>query len=280
MSIKDQAIAWVRSVAGNHLPHTARNYRVATYLGLTEHNALGGIATLQPTEGKIVDANDVFTLLKESGSRFVVVHNGLLSQPVSVGDKVRMSFYQLRRFDGSLANGSEDAAVGGIRSIALTGAKSIFPVKWEGRYIASENEKFAASFTEIGNPYLRDLITQMEGIPVNDGTRRVVNILIDAGATELRFNDPPEEDSATNPPAIRCKVKTEKHDGLVEIAYDRANDTYTIKLTPTAGEPQILDWVHFDELGNQLIDGIDDGNWRKAKVTVTKPAPKARTVAA
>ena len=47
--------------------------------------------------------------------------------------------------------------------------------------------------------------------------------------------DPPEEKSADTPPAVLASVATQKFSGRVEIYYDRASDTYGIRLTPVAG---------------------------------------------
>lgn len=263
---KDTAIAWVRSVVSQHVGKNIRRYTVATYTGAVQHNSLGGKSYLLPKEGKVVDQNECFTLVKTGVTEFVVVVTSLLNTPVTIGEKVKLDFYQLRRFDGTMADGSEDPAVGVSRTIMLTGAQTIFPVKWEGRYLGI-NEKFEASYRHIQNPYLQDLIRQMEGIPVNDDWRRAVNILVDSHCTELDFNDPLEEDSATSPPSIRCRVQTAKVTGALEIAYDRAADTYLIHLQPDGGETQTFEDIHFDELGPKLIDLIDDLEWSKVKVT-------------
>lgn len=41
----------------------------------------------------------------------------------------------------------------------------------------------------------------------------------------------------------------------------------------------IIDDVHFNELGNVLVESTDDGEWLKAKVTVLKAAPKKKSPA-
>jgi hypothetical protein len=217
-----------------------------------------------------------------------------LSQPVTAGAKVRIEGYQLRRFDGTLADGSEDAAGEGVKTITLTGTQTMFPVNWEGRYLGI-NEKFSAGYRQIQNPYLRDLIKQCEHIPVNGGLRRIVNILVDATGRDLDFVDPPEEESALVAPAIKVSVATQKFIGQVEIFYNRPDDMYGIRLTPTplaqlqvappAGSTAelnmrlgdaLIEDITFDELGDALLVAIDDEKWAEAKVTVLKPAPKKR----
>jgi hypothetical protein len=279
MSLKDSARDWLKKVVGNHVGKNIRRYEFATYLGEVRHNSLGGVGYLQPIEGTVVDASDLFTLVKTSTNKFCVILSSLLSAPVDIGVKVSVQFYNLRRFDGTLADGSEDASIDGCRTVMLTGTETKFPVKWEGRYLGVD-ERFQESYREIKNPYLRDLIMQMERIPVNGGMRRIVNVLVDAGATALDFVDPPEEQSAVTPPAIRVKVDNKKFVGAVEVFYDRAADTYGILLTPTtAGEERVITDVHFNELGDALQVCVDDETWMQAKVTMLKPARKPKVAA-
>lgn len=279
MSLKDSARDWLKKVVGNHVGKNIRRYEFATYLGEVRHNSLGGVGYLQPIEGTVVDASDLFTLVKTSINKFCVILSSLLSAPVDIGVKVSVQFYNLRRFDGTLADGSEDASIDGCRTVMLTGTETKFPVKWEGRYLGVD-ERFQESYREIQNPYLRDLIMQMERIPVNGGMRRIVNVLVDAGATALDFVDPPEEQSAVTPPAIRVKVDNKKFVGAVEVFYDRAADTYGILLTPTtAGEERVITDVHFNELGDALQACVDDETWMQAKVTMLKPARKPKVAA-
>lgn len=282
MSLKDTARDWVKSVISTHLGSNIRRYEWTTYVGELRHNMLGAVAYQLPIEGTVVDANDQFTLVKISANKFSVILSALLSEPVAIGSKIAVKFYNLRRFDGSLADGSEDASVDGCRSFTLTGTETMFPVQWEDRYLGI-NEKFKGTYREIQNPYLRDLITQMEKIPVNGGMRHIVNVLVDAGAKDLDFVDPPEEKSGEIAPAILATVATRKFEGRVEIAYDRGSDTYEIRLTPAnGGDADDMTGIHFDELGDALQLAIDDETWMQAKVTLLKAArkPKAATTTA
>ena len=269
-------------MVNKHLGSNIRQWQSTTYVGELRHNTYGGVAYLPPLQGTVVDESEQFTLVKLSPNKFCVILSALLSEPVAIGSKIGVKFYQLRRFDGSLADGGEDAPVDGCRSFTLTGTETLFPVQWEDRYL-SINEKFKHTYREIQNPYLRDLITQMEKIPVNGGMRRIVNVLVDAGAKDLEFVDPPEEKSAETPPAVLAKVATQKFTGRVEIAYNRASDTYELRLTPAdGGDAVAMTDIHFDELGDALQAAIDDETWMQAKVTLLKAArkPKAEAAAA
>lgn len=279
MTLKQQSADWVRSVVPKHAAKNARRYIWTTYVAEVSHDAFGGITYLSPQEGKVVEQSDLFTLVKTGPSSFCVTLTSLLAQPVSIGDRVRLEFYQLRRFDGSLADGMEDASVDGSRTMTLTGTETRFPVTWPKRYLGID-EKFESRYQPIRNPYLQDLIQQMEKMPANSGLRRVVNILVDANPTNLQFVDPTEENSATTPPAIRLHVATKKLVGLVEVSYCRGSDTYSIGITPAdqEQEPRTIDDVHFDELGDALQVLIDDESWMQVKVTVLKKAPRAKVI--
>jgi hypothetical protein len=282
MSLKDKAAAWLKTVVAAQLASNARRYSWSTWTGEVRVNALGGVTYLDPQEGKVVDASDEFLLVKTSPNNFCVVLKELLTEEPAIGAKVRMEFYQVRRFDGTKADGSEDAASNGCRSFMLAGAHSQFPVKWEGRYLGI-NERHAHAYREIQNPYLRDLITQMEAIPVDNGLRRSVNVLIDAGATDLDFVDPPEEQSVGTPPAIRFKVANAKFTGHVEINYDRPSDYYRVLCTKPypsldTEETERHEDVDFEQLASLLADLLDTEEWKKVKVTVLKAAPKQKAV--
>lgn len=277
MSLKEQASAWVQSVAAAHLGANVRRYTISSYVGEVRTNMLGGIGYLRAQEGKVVAITDQFTLVKVSAGKLCVFLNALLSQPVEVGTKARFDGYQLRRFDGTLADGTDDASVGGFHSVAI-GVTSMFPVTWPGRYLCI-NEKFAGGYRFIQNPYLRDLITQMESTKVNAGVRRVVNVLIDANASDLDFNDPPEEQSAVSAPSIKARVATSKFTGAVEVFYTRSDDMYGLRLKSDAGGEEVIFDIPFTDLGDALLSAIDDETWALAKVTVLKAAPKKRVPA-
>ncbi len=276
MESKENIRQWLSQNINKHVGANIRNYTYRFYNGACSHNKLGGVNYLTPSEGKVVEVTDTFTLVKTSPNSFDVILNSYLPAGLTVGDKISMKFYRLNRFDGTNADGTEDPAVGNVRTYSLTGTESKFPVKWDGRYLGSVNEKFQDDYTPIQNPYLRDLIDQMEKFPVNGGFRKVVNVLIDANATGLEFIDPTEAKSAEIPPAIKCRVATKKIVGTVSVEYDRATDTYTIRVTPDGKDEEVSDMVHFDELGPQLIELIDDDQWLNVKVIITKKASKKK----
>lgn len=276
MSLKEKARDWIKTVVAPHIGKNIRSFKWSTYTGEMGHNQLGGVIFLQPAEGKVVEKDDEFTLIKTGPANFTVIVTGLLSDPVTVEDKVTVKFYQPRRFDGTAADGSEDPSTNGSRTIMLTGVKTLFPAKWEGRYLCI-NERHAATYTEIQNPYLRDMLEQMEAMPVDGGLRHAVNVLVDAGAQDLQFIDPSEADSVDTPPGLSMRIANGKFAGTLYLGYDRGADTYFLELTRADGsDKRRLDDIHFNELGPRLIEEIDDREWLKARVTITKKAPKKK----
>lgn len=276
MNLKDQARIWIKTVVGNHLGRNIRNFKFVAYTGETSHNQLGSVSYLLSAEGKVVEQGEDFTLIKTGPGAFTIVVSKLLSEPVGLEDKVAVTFYKQRRFDGTAADGSEDSSVDGIRTVMITGVETRFPATWEGRYLGI-NERFNASYTVIQNPYLRDMITQMEREKVDGGLRYIVNVLVDAGATNLMFTDPVQVESVATPPGMTVQVANSKFTGSVFVGYDRGADTYFIDLTPgEGGDTRRIDDVHFNELGERLIEAIDDREWLKAKVVITKKAPKKK----
>lgn len=278
-TLKTKAQAFLNSHVAAHLPANVRKYTWRNYLGEDNHNMLGGVSYLEPAEGAVVAADADFTLVKTGRASFDVISTPLLGDPVNIGDKLALKYYQLRRFDGTLADGSQDPAVNGIQRFNLTGARPMFPVKWEGRYLGI-NERVKDTYQAIQNPYLRDMIQQIEGLSVAMGAdRKLISILIDAGATQLTFVDPKEDQSCEIPPAIAmhfAKAKfTGGQPGDFRIEYDRASDTYTVYKTAAGLAEQIRD-VHFPDLPEVLADALDDGSWAKVQVTVLKKAPVKR----
>lgn len=277
MSTKEIAKTWLRNRVHNFVGANIRQWKWTSYVGEIAHNTLGGIVELNPIEGKVVDIADGFVLLKVTANTFHVTSESLLTQPVDVGDKVKFEFYQRRRFDGLKADGSEDPAKDGFVSFMLTGTKTYFPATWEGRYIHNQ-ERHPFEYTTINNPYLRDLIEQMEVMPVDGGRRCAINVLIDAGGKNLRFVDP-SEDSAEKP-AIVCEISNTKTEGTATVQYDRASDTYEVVFACPGYPDTLIQDIYFDGLGDVLKDLIDDGTWAQAKVTILKAAPKKKQAAA
>lgn len=283
MSKKDQAATWLRSVVAKHLPANARKYSWATYTGEVQHGMLG-VGYLSPAQGKVVDASDEWLLVRTERSEFTIVDKSLLCIQPEVGATVELEFYRPRRFlDHTLADGGEDPAVDGCQRFVIGRTTTYLPAKWEGRYLGIDEHR-ADRYQEIQNPYLRDLIEQLEKMSVDGGMRFASNVLVDAGVRTVEFVDPPEENVDIQP-AIRFSVANKAFTGEVEINYDRGLDYYrVIKTVPYPSlntmERIVHEEIDFLQLPDLLKEILDDGEWRKVQVTILKPAPRTRGVPA
>lgn len=272
---------WLTARAHSHLGSNIRSFKWTSWLGQPKNNTLGGLSFLRPQEGKVVEMDDDLVLIKTKPSEFCVVARDLLNTQIEIDSKVKLSFYDLRDFDGLKSDGSEDPADGrGFKSYMLTGAKTLMPAIW-GERSKWSRETVKSGWTAIQNPYLRDLIGQMEGISVGAG-RNLVNVLIDANGTTPTYIDPPEEHSAHDDnqrwPAILTTVNSAKFRGDVAIRYNRGADSYEVEFTPNLGESQLFQNVLVCDLQTVLVDRIEDGSWQNVKVEVLKAAPKKKRV--
>ncbi|ABD72062.1 conserved hypothetical protein (plasmid) [Rhodoferax ferrireducens T118] len=276
--------AWIQAHIANHLGSNIRQYTWRTWLGQPKVNSLGGLSFLQAAEGKVVEMDDDLILVKTSAKEFCIVAKDLLNAPVEVEAKVKLTFYDLRDFDGLKSDGSDDPSTGGCKSFMLTGAKTLLPAIWEERGEWSNRAKaVTASWTTIQNPYLRDLIKQLEGTYADSCRgRNLVNVLVDANGTTPIFIDPSEAKSCSEDkekwPAIITTVNSAKFRGRVAIRYDRGADTYEIELTPNLGEARLFGMVHFDDLQPILVGQIEDDSWQSVNVEILKAAPKKKRV--
>lgn len=274
---KSQIKAAVAAIARATLPSNAKTYSYRTWDAQLSVNQLGGIRYLTPSSGTVVSQADGLTIVKTGRTTFDAVSTELLDKPLSVGDRVDLSYYQLRNFDGKRADGSEYGA--GV--FALTGAKTYLPCRWPDRYYGVLRDATVAQFTPIQNACLRELILQLEDMPVDGGMRKVANVLVDANATALTFTDPPFL-GAMNP-AMSMHIASGKFIGQLTIYYNAGADTYGIRLEPQ-GIPEAtrLTDIYFDDMGKALLEHIDDGSWKNVKVNVTKKAsvPRKKPLAA
>ena len=273
---KEAASAWVRSIAGMHLASNCRQYRWSTYAGeRSSSSAFGFQVDLKPAEGKVLNANEHFVLLKTSRTEFFVAAKDVLSSVPAIGETCRITPYARRLWNGNRLDSPIETDIGnGIisQTFHLGEYKSLLPI-----------DKASISY-----PQFRDMIDVVERERA-DGVRTVVQVLIDAGANlhPVFFQDVvDEEDVVDKPPTIRFKVSTLKHTGYVEISYDRACDSFTVSIlnedmTVASRTADVFIAVEGpSEIGKLIIDAIDDGTWKIAPVETLKKAHRLKALAA
>lgn len=262
--------AFVRSHCVATLASNIRQYFFRTYEGGQTNSSFGFPIDFADVEGRVVAHADGYIGIKTSPNRFCIIPTTLCSMQPNVGDAVAVSFYKALRFDGKSISGKDD----GDGSRFCLGNSTQFPVSWTADPDVSRYERDpygAEPKTQISNPYLIDLIRQLEEIKGPDG-RLLVSVLRDAHVEGLVFKDPSYDQSwhpdRTLWPAIEMRARNKAGEQFnFAIRYNRGTDTYSID---AGGE--CIDDIHFDELADVIGGILDDDQWRRAKVTVTKTA--------
>ncbi len=272
---KEDAAAWVRSVAPRHVASNCRQYKWGTYVGQrSTSSALGFQTDLNPVEGKIVEVNDDYVLLKTSRNEFFVAAKHFLASAPDVGAVCRITPYARRRWDGLRLDTPTESIENGIpfKTYRLGDNRSYLPIDKQ----------------TIVCDQFRDMIDVIEREPA-DEIRTVAQMLIDAGALAepVFFQDVIDpEDIIDKPPTLRFKVSTSKHVGYVEVRYDRAGDCFTVLvLNADMSIKSRNDQVYIaidspSEIGRIIIDAVDDGSWKIAPVEILKKAPARKAIAA
>lgn len=252
---KEKAREWVRSVVGQFLPKNSVRFSIGFYNGeATHHPVFGFVVDPTPVEGRVIAINDDWTLLKIARTQFFVFANTLLSVPVELNQSVRITPYARRRFDGKRIDTPDDCG-NGVAIVKLGG---------HGCHVPVNKEALVCDF-------LRDMVNQVEQLPAGDGMRTLAHVLVDAGAhfADVEYIDPNYQDVIATPPTLRVRVRTLKHDGYLEIVYDRGMDYYHVNLLDLR-RIQILSLkdIDFTSLAETVIDLVDDGRWRIAQVEI------------
>lgn len=272
---KAQAYDWLHTVASRHVPSNARKYDRACYLAQKSVSGFGFQVDLKPAEGKVIEMTDDLVLLKTGrASFFVALKEALISVP-DLGATVRITPYSRMRFDGCrLDKPVEKVEDGWVTQTFILGEyRSYLPI-----------DKDAIQY-----PQFKDMIEVIESERA-DEVRTIAQVMIDAGALAepVFFQDvADEEDVVAKPPTVRFRVATTKFTGYLAIVYDRPADTFIIVLY----DNNLVETARFDNqlitideehstMGQKIIELVDDGLWKIAKVEVLKKASRARDDAA
>lgn len=258
----EQAHLWLKSVLRHHLASNARTYSYAAYTHEPQrHGTFGYQVDPKAQEGKVVEVSDEWLLLKTGRNSFYVIDKTLMDCIPDRGATVRVRPYARRRFDGCRLDAPEKSE-NGFTTFVIGKRISRLPI----------------DKTTLRSFYLRELITQIEEMSAGDGFRTIAQALIDAGAhlEPVAYQDPADEEAYDKPASLTFRIKSNKHDGHLQIQYDLVIDYYVIRLLNADGslKKECKD-VGFDQLADVIVSMVDDGRWRIAHVEILKPAPKA-----
>jgi hypothetical protein len=244
-----------------HVPSNVRTFRYRVFDGTPKRSSLGIIIDPKPFEGKVVAKTEDAVVIKTGRAEFAVLDRSLVTMDPDEGAKVLVEPYARRRFDGLRADTPErrtERRADGTEFVSETMVLGTAPAK-----------------LPIPKPRCHELaalIEQLEEMPAPDGFRRITHMLVDAGARDFSWVDPTPANIIKTPPAIRFNVSTAKFVGEVSIVYNRGADTYVIELRHSTECVDRIEDVYFDDLGQVLESRIDDGSWRRIRVTPL-PAP-------
>lgn len=266
MPSKEEAQQYLRSIVRNHIPSNANQYKFVCYNGERNISSMLGFQMdLSPADGKVVDKNDDWLVVRTKRTEFFIAAIDLLDLVPEIGATVHIEPYARRGFDGIRLDAPKETDYGnGVRMQTFTLGESV--------------SRLPIDKASLKSTYLKDMINQIEQLPSPDGVRKLGQVLVDAGAYlgPVSCHDPDDLDCITVPPSLSFTVSTEKFNGVLQIVYDRGMDLYQFNLIQDQQVVQHLEDITFDDLGRILIDLVDDGKWKLAKVTVVKPAAKQR----
>lgn len=266
MSKKEDAKNWLRTVAANHLASNARKYTFAVVANEAAINSTFGLQVdIKPAEGKVVDGNHEWLLVKTARSEFMVIEKALLllHEVPDIGATIRVTPYHRRRFDGSLVGAPEE-------SVTATGFRS------RSFLLGDSDSRIPIDKASLKSTYLKEMIEQISRLPVGDGIRNIGNALVDAGGGSpglVGYADPEDGDAATIRPKLTFAINTREFQGELTIELNRAIDYYEIVLVQNGIEQKRVENVDFESLGRQIVYLVDDEVWRMARVEILKAAP-------
>lgn len=265
---KNDAKKYLHSIVQDFVPSNARRYNSYVFNGQPSHNALlGTIQDPPPQTGTVVAMNENWLVMKKGRTEFAVFAKELLPSIPEVGDKVTITPYARRQFDGRRLDEpvvkDNDGYV--TRSIVIGKYVSDMPI---------EKDKIVC-------PQLQEMIHQVERLPSGDGIRTLAQVLIDAGAYKepVQYVDPLPSDIFSTPPSLTFNLDTGAKQGALTITYNRGTDYYDITTTDTNGVvvERLLD-VDFTRLPEVVVALVDQPDWNKMALSVDKAAPKKRAL--
>ena len=255
-----EAIAWLRDALSRHVGAGDRCFMLSVYTAEPFiHPASGLHIDPDPEEGRILEVSDRWILMRNSEEALFVCARELVQTVPTVGSTVRITPYARRGFDGKRLDGADTKSdVPGFSALAR---------QWRS--------ELPLEASTLRSSSLRELVEHIECRRAPDGIRRLSQVLIDAGASlaplsviDLSANG----ERASARPSLTFRIHTEKVDGWLKIECIPTTNEYRLYLLAQDGELlRTLGPVSHDRLTSLIVEWIDDGKWRIAKVEVIGP---------
>ncbi|MFL6600752.1 MAG: hypothetical protein ACJ8R9_05420 [Steroidobacteraceae bacterium] len=260
MSRQAEAIAWLRDALPRHVGPWDQCFMLSIYTAEPFiHPASGVHIDPDPEEGRILEVSDQWILMRNSEKALFVCARDLVQTVPTVGSTVRITPYARRGFDGKRLDGADTKT--GVPGFAALSRQWRSELPFDPSGLRSSS--------------LRELVEQIEYCRAPDGIRRLSQVLIDAGASsepisviDLSANT----ERASVRPSLQFRIHTEKVDGYLKIECISTTNEYRLYLLTHEGELlRTLGPVSHDRLTSLIVEWIDDGKWRIAKVEVVGP---------
>lgn len=253
------------SLIAGHLPRNARQFSYRIYDDQPQRSSLGCSVDPQPFRGTVIAKTDDAIVLKVGRIAFAAVDRTLATADPEPDTIVEVVPYARRDFDGRRVDAPDEE-----RHESANGHRySVQTIHVGGRHVA-------LPLPPPRCPQLADLIEQLEQRPAPDGFRTIAQLLVDAGARDFSCVDPEPEAIAETPPEVAFEVATAKFSGRAAIVYDCGLDLYVVELRHPSCPPTQVLHVEFTSLGTTLEALIDDGAWRRIRITVLEHTRRRR----
>lgn len=254
------------ALVADAIPKNAQRIDCTFFDDRPMHNAFAMRVDPRPVEGRVVALTDEAIIVKTGRIAFVAVDRMLATESPAVGTKVRATPYFRRDFSGerldaprqeNWINGDGKAHEMNVMVIGSRVARIPLPHK-------------------PTNPYLADLVEQLEILRTPDSLRTIANMLVDAKAEAIEVVDPAEAHLSDTPPEISFAVTTKKFTGRIAVLYDDGTMNYAVELRAAGAVAERIANVKVTHLAEILADRIDDGTWRRIHVEMLEPGTIAQ----
>lgn len=279
---RQRAHQWLSTLVGPYLGRGKRDFSFRLYEGEGITRTGEGMMFLSPAQGEVIGVSHEFIAVRTGDTRFDVITASSVEQPLMVGQRVKLRYYDLRRFDGSRVSVDLDLVDEPATPSAVADVLRVrLPIQWSGRRWPENHRAGAAPMPVAQTRAAITLVQTLEG-QMCDSLRNVPSLLVDAGARQVRLQEVPTEMlfgkpvPGTGVASISVSVRTRRFSGTVELGYDEVIGQFVVKLDSGTGPAasQTFAALQPHELAALLMERVDDGRWRLVQTeTLAEPAP-------
>lgn len=209
-------------------------------------------------EGKVVLITDEAIVVKVKANSFAVLDKSLVTAVPSMGNKVKVTPYYRRQFNGQPVGEPHiedtqymDGEFYAINSCCLTDRRTHIPGP------------------KVTDPDMLELIGFLQDQQLPDKYRHITHLMVDAGVKEVTLH---EHDSSTdeNRPHISFDAATSKFTGKIFIYYTPYPDcTFTVSFFDYEKQDiEVFEKMNAYELGLKLDEQLDGNSFKKINIDV------------